>query len=273
MSKIAELVFEDLMARGKSIYTARQWRALVDKFVVCCGDKESYDRGDVIKFLAMLRGEGHRQNSILTMVRPLKLLCQIQGWDGGFPRLAMMKVKDSDINRPIFSGDEVRDMIRRGKKVLIPRELACLAFATTYGLRREELTDLVITDTTVTVDTVKGGMATTHLLANELREYIGGYSHCDIYYMTKLFKRIVKKLDVPLNSRSHGWHSIRRALATELLLLDVSALNILRFMRWSDASLKGEFGMLVIYAQRNQAEIDMNIFKAHPFLPVWAERV
>jgi hypothetical protein len=42
-------------------------------------------------------------------------------------------------------------------------------------------------------------------------------------------------------------------------------------MRWSDASLKGEFGMLAIYAKRNQEEIDMSIFKVHPFLPIWSE--
>jgi len=58
-------------------------------------------------------------------------------------------------------------------------------------------------------------------------------------------------------------------LATELLMRDVSLINIVRFMRWSDASLRGEFAMLVIYARRNQAEIDECVFKVHPFLASW----
>jgi hypothetical protein len=42
-------------------------------------------------------------------------------------------------------------------------------------------------------------------------------------------------------------------------------------MRWSYASgLQGEFGMLAIYAQRNQAEIDKCIFQVHPFLGFWS---
>lgn len=49
-----------------------------------------------------------------------------------------------------------------------------------------------------------------------------------------------------------------------------SALNILRFMRWSDASLKGEFGMLVIYARCEQDKIDRSIFEVHPFLSAWS---
>ena len=50
-----------------------------------------------------------------------------------------------------------------------------------------------------------------------------------------------------------------------------SALNIVRFMRWSDAGVKGEFGMLVIYAKREQDKIDKGIFEVHPFLPIWSE--
>lgn len=272
MGRLGDMVYEDLVARGKNVKTARHWRNWTEKFVVCCGEKDSYERTDVIKFLALLRSEGHKQNSINTMIRPIKLLCEVQRWEGGFPRLAMHKVKSDEINRPMLSHDEVCEMIRRGKQRFIGRELAYLAFATVYGLRREELTDLKVGEDVVTVDTVKGGLVTTHVLADEIKEYVSGYRCTSIYYMSQIFKRMIRKLDMKLNGKAYGWHAIRRALATELMESDLSALNILRFMRWSDASLKGEFGMLVIYAQRNQAEIDRTIFKAHPFLPVWCEK-
>jgi hypothetical protein len=45
-----------------------------------------------------------------------------------------------------------------------------------------------------------------------------------------VFQRIMSKVGLEVN-RGYGWHSIRRALATELALRDVSALNIVRFMR------------------------------------------
>jgi hypothetical protein len=159
MENVAEKVYMDLVARGKDIETARCWRRLAMKFEACCGSKGKYDRDDVIRYLCYLREQGYRQSSIDVMVRPLKLLAQIQGWS--FPRLAMPKVRDGDVRRPMFSYEEVCQMIRRGKEVLSERELAYLALSTTYGLRREELSSLGRIDGKVTVETVKGGAVTT----------------------------------------------------------------------------------------------------------------
>ncbi|GAH57980.1 unnamed protein product, partial [marine sediment metagenome] len=39
----------------------------------------------------------------------------------------------------------------------------------------------------------------------------------------------------------------------------------------SDASTRGEFGMLTIYAKKDQERIDGDIFKIHPFLSFWGE--
>jgi len=46
-------------------------------------------------------------------------------------------------------------------------------------------------------------------------------------------------------------------------------LNIVRFMRWSDAMVKGSFGMLAVYARKDQSRVDAEIFKCHPFLKYW----
>jgi hypothetical protein len=48
ISSNAELVYDDLIARGKQVETAKRWRALVQRFEACCGIKGSYDRADVI---------------------------------------------------------------------------------------------------------------------------------------------------------------------------------------------------------------------------------
>jgi hypothetical protein len=269
MATVAEKVYMDLVARGKDIETARHWRRLTTKFEVCCGTKSKYDRDDVIRYLCYLREQGYRQSSIDVMVRPIKLLAQIQGWP--FPRLAMPKVRDGDVRRPIFSHEEVCQMIRRGKEVLSERELAYLALSSTYGLRREELTGLGRIDGKVTVETVKGGPVTTHLVPDEIRPYLAGYERTGVRYMSFIFRRVVKKLGVSLAGENYGWHAIRRALATELLYRDVSLINVVRFMRWSDGTVKGEFGMLAIYGKRNQEEVDRSVFKVHPFLPIWSE--
>jgi len=269
MQRLAEKVSMDLMARGKDVETARRWRRLTAKFEVCCGTKSKYDRDDVVRYLCYLREQGYRQSSIDVMVRPVKLLAQIQGWP--FPRLAMPKVRDGDVSRPILSQDEVCLMIKRGKQVLSARELAYLALSTTYGLRREELSSLGRIDGKVTVNTVKGGPVTTHVVADEIGPYLAAYERTGVRYMSFLFRRMIEKVGISLAGDNYGWHAIRRALATELLYRDVSLINVVRFMRWSDGTVKGQFGMLAIYGKRKQEEVDRSVFKVHPFLAIWSE--
>jgi integrase len=211
-----------------------------------------------------------KQNSINSRLKALRLLCQIQNWDGGFPRLAMPKVKDSEMNRPVFTADEIVHIISRAKEVCSERELAFLAAASVYGLRREEIGTLKVSDGHVKVHTAKDGEVTSQIIPEEIKDYMKGYRTCkDVRYMTRVFQRIMSKVGLKVN-RGYGWHSIRRALATELALRDISALNIVRFMRWSDGSLKGEFGMLTIYARCEQDKIDKSIFEVHPFLSAWS---
>lgn len=267
--QISSLVHDDLVARGKSVKTARLWRGWVDRFAGVCGEKDGYERSDVIRYLADLRERGFKQNTINVQLAPLKLLAQVQGW--GFPKLAMRRVNVDEIWRPVFSKDEVSLMISRGKEVLMPRELAYLALSTTYGLRREEMCRLEGGELvgSIKVRTAKGGPVTTHIIPDELVPYLGGFRSAGVCYMSQVFQRIVRKVGVKANGGYYGWHSIRRALATELVLADASLLNIMRFMRWSEGSVMSELGMLALYARVSQCKVDEAIFDVHPFLPIW----
>jgi len=181
----------------------------------------------------------------------------------------MPRVKNSEVNRPSFTTDQVVHIISRAREVCNERELSFLAAASVYGLRREEIGTLEVRDGVVRVNGAKGGESSLQLIPDAVKDYMRGYRGCgDVAYMTKVFRRIMRKVGLEVG-RGYGWHSIRRALATELALRGVSALNILRFMRWSDSSLEGEFGMLAIYARREQDKIDRSIFEVHPFLPIW----
>lgn len=269
MGHLAELIYNDLMARGKEEDTAQHWKTWTERFEKVCGIKEKYDRSDVIKFLAWERQQGFTQNSINTHLRPVKLLAQLQEWH--FPKLSMRRVRDEEITRTIFTKAQVISLIQNGKRLLEPKELCYLALATTYGVRREEMSKPEppdIQDGKITIHTIKGGPTTTHLIPPEITPYLEEFIPYSTDYMSHMFLRMLKKLGIKVGAR-YGWHSIRRALATELLLAEASALNIMRFMRWSDASLRGEFGMLTIYAKKDQARIDQEIFKIHPFLPYW----
>jgi hypothetical protein len=109
------------------------------------------------------------------------------------------------------------------------------------------------------------------VVPDEIRPYLAGYERTGVRYMSLVFRRITGKVGISPPGENYGWHAIRRGLATELLYRDVSLINVVRFMRWSDGSVKGEFGMLAIYGKRNQEEVDRSVFKVHGFLPIWSE--
>lgn len=262
------MIKEDLLGRGRSTGTAKSWETWLKRFTEVCGEKEEYGRADIVKYMAWCREKGYKQNSIMTMLRPVKLLAQIQGWQ--FPKLSIKKIKDSEIKRPMLEKEDLIRMIEVRDKYE-GKEKALLALATTYGMRRAEMSNPMpcrIEGDKIRVYTVKGGVETLHLIPEEIREIIKEFKPCDIRYTTKMLARMLRKAGVKKEEKV-GWHSIRRCLATELLLSEASALNIVRFMRWSDASVKGEFGMLAIYAKKNQERVDSEMFNNHPFLKYW----
>jgi hypothetical protein len=105
----------------------------------------------------------------------------------------------------------------------------------------------------------------------EIEAYLAAYESTGVRYMSRIFRRIIRKVGIALPSGNYGWHAIRRGLATELLYRDVSLINVVRFLRWSDGNVKGGFGMLTIYGKRNQEEVDASVFRVHPFLNIWSE--
>lgn len=276
MSALRQLVYKDLIARGRTEAVAKEWGAVAMEFEAVCGLKDKYDRADVVTFVAHLRKKHLVQTTIDKDLKTIKLLSQIQPqrWpEKGFPKLAMKRTRSQDIKRPKFGNDQMISLIMMGRPLLGETELAYLALATTYGMRRVELAKLSprdITDNHIRIRTAHEGPETEQLIPVEIQPYIAcltrGYRPDTL---THIFHRIMVKTGFHVE-RGFGWHSIRRTLATELILSEASAINVIRFMRWSEASIKGEFGMLAIYAAKDQARIDEQIFKVHPFLPYWS---
>ena len=93
--------------------------------------------------------------------------------------------------------------------------------AAAYGLRREEIGTLEVSHGHVKGHTAKGGEGTFQIIPDEIKDYMKGYRACkDVRYMTRVIHRIMSKVGLEVN-RGCGWHSIRRALATEFALSNV----------------------------------------------------
>lgn len=277
---LRQIIYNDLMARGKTEAVAKEWGAVVAEYERVCGLKDTYTRADLTVFLTHLRKRGILQSTIDKDLKAIKLLAEIQHWGAGpqgtdFPKLSLRRVRPDEIRRTILSKQTIGSMITLGKQGLLKDiELCYLALSTTYGLRRVEMVRLKPTsfrdEHQLVVDTAKGGSKTAHLIPPQIAPYLTCFRHYEADSLTHMFHRIAKKCGLDTGA-GYGYHSVRRSLATELILSEASALNVLRFMRWSDASTRGEFGMLAIYAKKDQERIDEDIFKIHPFLPYWGE--
>ncbi len=293
---LREIIYNDLAARGKTDAIAKEWGAVAAEFERVCGEKKRYTRTDVTAFLAHLRKRGLLQNTIDKDLKAIKLLSEIQHWGEGpqgsdFPKLSLKRVSPDEIRRTILSKETIGSMITLGKQgILKNNELCFLALSTTYGLRRVEMVRLQPLSFTwkiiqvprgngegfdeypgtIIIHTAKGGSKTIQLIPPEIAPYLTSFKHREADSLTHMFHRIAEKCGVNTAS-GYGYHSIRRSLATEMILSEASALNVLRFMRWSDASTRGEFGMLAIYAKKDQQRIDRDIFRLHPFLRYWGE--
>ena len=272
MGELALRIKKDLLARGKTEGCAQHWQTWTERFEAMCGVKDAYCREDVIEYLAWCREQGYSQLSIETMLRPIKLLADIQGWQ--FPKLSMKKARDSEIYRPMLSKEDVAKAILVGREgALVGKELALLALSTIYGLRREEMSapnePVIDVDVgIVRINTAKGGEVVNHLIPDEIREYLSEYEASSYGYTAQLYREIMCRVGVRFGWR-YGWHTIRRTLVTELLLSEISSVTVHRYMRWSDNSLKGNFGVMMMYAKKDQARIDSEIFKVHPFIKYW----
>lgn len=273
---LRELIYSDILGRRGNENTAQEWGAIAAQFEQVCGYKGKYTRQDLTLFLAYLRKRGLCQNTIYKYLKPLKLLSQIQEWGAGpkgedFPKLPMRRVSFHEVKHPILGKDEVISLIITGKQLLSPPQLCFLALATTYGLRRVEMVRINPPDLpseTITVNTAKEGPKTTHLIPSEVAPYLASFQPYKKDSLTHMFHKIMVATGLKATG-GFGWHSIRRVLTTELVLSEASTLNVARFMRWSETTVRREFGMQALYAIKDQARIDEQIFAMHPFLPYW----
>lgn len=273
-SSLRDLVQNELIALGRTPAVVKEWSAIAAEFEHICGYKTEYARPDVMAFVKHLRQRGLCQNTILKDIKTLKVIARVQGWT--FPVLPLESVPDHEVDRPAFEREYVISLIQIGKRLLLPEYLALLALSTIYGVRREEMARLKpedFTAETVTIHTAKKERTITHLIPPEIAPYLKQFKPYARDTLSHVFHKMMLAMGFR-TKRGFGWHAIRRTLTEELILTETSALNLMRFMRWSEKTIQREFGMLALYSRRvtkQQPRIDEEIFKIHPFLPYWRD--
>lgn len=201
-------------------------------------------------------------------------------WDVG--KRALPKVDSSEIVRPALTFDDMKKIVETARAGnLGVREVAYVALASVYGLRRGELAsvrkeDIDFTRGVIFVRTEKGGEQREQLLAEQIIPYLKGYDFEPVsaFEMSIMFKKICYKSGVDIVDGG-GWHMWRRgletllrdALATDHNLNMDSRLVTKIFFRWR---LVSSPDMTDRYYTVDPLVCDRVALAHHPVLPLWS---
>ncbi len=247
-------------------------------------DKRSIDR-----YLAKLKRRGKSPGTVRFAFGVIRRLFNVNKLDWPFRRGEGPQVGQRDEYKPALDPELIRIMIEAAKSGKLDGDLSCfLALSTTYGLRRQEMCDLLPGDVdlkrgTIFISTVKSGRERYHLIPNEINPYLERHDFSErysLFQMSQMFWRIINIPELQaLKPQRLGWHSIRRTVKTLLDNSGLSAYSVHSFMRWK--GMEREFAMDVRYHASHfvglegvtpiseEAQSDKEIFEHHPLLLYW----
>lgn len=251
---------------------------------------DGLDRASVDRYLDYLREQGRKPGTVNFAFRVLRRLFVVNGLPWEYRRGEAPTIGERDEYRPQLSTDIIEVMVTTAKSGgLYPDESCFLALSTTYGLRREELANLVpedvdLANSAIYIGTIKKGRQRYHKVPPEIvSPYLEDHDFSRVFAlstMSQMFKKILDKSGLgSLNSQRLGWHTIRRALFDGLVNNGVNTLAARAFLRWKSAT--GDMAMPARYYGNvvvglegsrpvmEEAKGDEEIFKLHPFLGFW----
>ena len=237
-----------------------QARRFMDKV----GAKTVYSREEVLGYVDHLIAEGYRPRSILQIMRSVKILLLANdiAWPlrQGDLHLGMPK---GERVAPLLASDEIVKLIRATYRVAAPYGPA-VALSTIWGLRSTEITQALnagCDGKILVVQSAKGGYVRRHTIPQNLSMVMAFRPyHAARRTVHYIFAQLMTQY-VRHPAEREGWHAVRRSLITELVRAKVDRGIIFSYMGWSDSR-----NMVYTYWHPESAEIDKEVYQAHPFL-------
>lgn len=219
----------------------------------------------------------------------LKRLASANTWEWPFTSRNVPEVTEEEEERllPALFPEQVRSLIA-ARDTLNERERFYLAVATTWIVRREDLSRIVkrdFDDTTLTIHHSKKGKTVKHLIPDVLHPVFDAFRphEHNADSLTDMFQRICRKAGIERKPRV-GWHSIRYALTTALNSTlaknDLEPILLAEYGGWKKKSMAHIYGGVEMAARYQRPEIlytdqfgvDKVIYSVHPFLRDWESR-
>jgi len=252
--------------------TIRVYSEFALRFAKFTRKQDAFTEEDALSFIDHLIGEGYSDTSVRWTFYALKRVYKAVGSPFTVTLEDLPLGRHGAVHRPVLSPDEVAGLIAFTRRCGSKAERFYLAMSTTFGLRRVELSRLSeesFGEGTVLIDTAKHGAPRTHLIPNEIKPVIRdalqanalGYS---ISGLTAMFRELHHKAGLKRDG-ALGWHSIRRALDTQLLDAGLNYYSVRDFLRWRSSPSD----MPALYHHSNPTDVDLAVFAVHPYVAYW----
>lgn len=230
------------------------------------------DREAVERYWNKLERERYSVGTIRNKLQIVKRLYDIAKVDWPLGKRWMPQIRSFEKVTPVLEPGEIEQLIKTAKEGKLDRvEVAYLALSTTYGLRRVELSrisphDIDLRKKQLKVYVAKGGDLRVHLVPNEIKRFLSkdGFGRYSAWKLSQMWWHIMERSGLGYRPE-YGWHSIRRALDTQLLSEGkVPYFDVKQFLRWK---LSGEMPM--VYYHKPDEQVDREVFENHPFIKFW----
>jgi len=263
-------------SRGVALDISRDRAArFVQDFVKFAGEKEQYDKQDVINYINALRARGQSPNSIKTAWYYVKSFFKANNWPWEFDKRETPKKVEP--RRELLTFDQMKAILDTAQKE-DPTLYLALRLAITLGCRRAETTLFKRSEyrrPQIYHKAVKGGKSGWRVLDDgtcyEIETYMkmrstnsdyllvdGNGSPINEKYLDSGLRSILKELGI--HKQHLGWHAIRRGLVTELHRKGMSEKELTDLIGWQTPTMVAE------YIRLDRKEVEDKAKRLHPLM-------
>jgi len=264
----------DDLGKRYSPDTLRTYLSQAKAFLEFSGVKSEYTRADVLSYVDHLIAEKKKRKTIDLTLASIRALFRALVIPWPLTRAGThLGLRDADEGGPVLPIEDVVKLIA-GAKSAKPRLFATIAaLSSTFGLRPVEIQAALqqgCDGQRLVLQSAKAGRVRNHQIPATVKPYLSfPITKISRARLHEIFQELMT-VHVRAVKRGEGWHSIRRALVSELQMNGVPLETISRFMGWK-LPAKGVPETAFRYFRPEAARVDTEIYAKHPFLSFWEE--
>jgi len=247
--------------------TVRTFLIQSKAFLEYASIKPEYARADVLSYVDHLIGEDKKHSSVNLALSAIRALFRALAIPWPLSKTDLhLGIPVADEGGPVLPTKDIAKLIHGVRDYKPNLYTTITALSSTFGFRPIELQTALAQGCNgkeLALRSAKGGRTRHHDIPPQVRPYLDfPPTKMSRARLHQVFQELMT-IHVRAVIAGEGWHSIRRALVTELLEAGVPMPTVSRFMGWKMRETA------FAYFRPAANRIDAQIYESHPFLGFW----